>query len=220
VVRPGQRCRKQPRGVREPAGVELAGKLMGLGDAFSPDPRWQLDTEEAAATDQRVAAAILAAVPAGALGVFDLGCCRGLGCDDVTTPHRFCGTRRREQTASRTGQELSRGVASCEERIPVGPYRSTPCQSPGRLGSVRWPGGWSRDLTKGLAPRRRSARPVCERSRRRWGLEEACALPTRLLALADVWTGSPPGVPAADRRHAAVRGGARDGLPTGRPGPG
>ena len=133
-------------------------------------------------------------MPAGALRVFALGWFSCLWGDDCTAARRFFVTRRRAKTASRTGQELSRGVAYREEIIPVGPYRSTPCQHPWRRVSVRWQGVWSRSLTPVVDPPRLSARQVCERYRRRWRIEAAVALTTRLLVLADRWTGSTLGV--------------------------
>ena len=45
-------------------------------------------------------------------------------------------------------------------------------------------------MTNVLDPQVWSARQVCERYRRRWRLEDAFALTTRLLDLAYVWTGS------------------------------
>jgi hypothetical protein len=89
----------------------LAGKIIVLVDAFSHYPLWPLYTEDAAAHDKRFAAEIRAAVPAGALMVFDLGFCSFLWFDDFTAAHRCCVTRMREKTAYRTVQELSRGVA-------------------------------------------------------------------------------------------------------------
>lgn len=186
--------RQKTQSLRERPGLVLAGKIMVLVDAFSHSPLWQLSTEDAAANDKRFAAEILAAVPTGALVGFDVGVFSVLWCDDFTAATRFCVTRMREKTAYRTVQELSRGVAYRDEIIPVGQYRSNPCQHPVRRVSVRWPGGWSRDLTTVVEPRLRSARPVCEWYRRRWRIEEAVALTTRLLALAYVWTGSGTGV--------------------------
>ncbi len=46
-------------------------------------------------------------------------------------------------------------------------------------------------LTNVLDPQVLSARHVCERSRRRWRIEDAVALTKRVLDLAYVWTGSP-----------------------------
>jgi IS4 transposase len=68
--------------------------------------------------------------------------------------------------------------------IQVGQYRSNPCQHPLRMVSVRWQGPWSRYLPTGLDPQVVSARQVGELSRRRWRIEEALALTTRLVDLA------------------------------------
>ena len=104
-------------------------------------------------------------------------------------------TRRREKTAHRTVPELRRRPHDRAALIPVGQCRSTPCQPPLRLVSVRWPGVGYRDLTKGREPQVLSARQVGALARRRWRLEAAVALTKRLLAVADVWTGSTPAGP-------------------------
>ena len=72
-------------------------------------------------------------MPAGALEVFDLGWFRILWLDDFTAANLFLGTHMRENTAYRTVQELSRGLAYRNEIIQVSQYRSTPCQHPLRL---------------------------------------------------------------------------------------
>jgi hypothetical protein len=77
----------------------------------------------------------------------------------------------------------------------VGPYRSNPCRHPLRRVSARWQGAWERYLTNVLDAQVWSARQVCELYRRRWRLEDACALTKRLLDLAYVWTGSTNAVP-------------------------
>jgi Transposase DDE domain len=186
--------RKKTQSLRERTGLVLAGKIMVLVDAFSHYPLWQLYTEDAAANDKRFAAEILAAVPTGALVVFDLGFFSFLWFDDFTAANRFFVTRMREKTAYRTVQELSRGVAYRDEIIQVGQYRSNPCQHPLRMVSVRWQGVWYRYLTNVVDPRLLSARQVCELYRRRWRIEDAFALTKRLLDLAYVWTGSTNGV--------------------------
>jgi Transposase DDE domain len=178
--------RQKTQGLREREGLVLAGKIMVMVDAFRHYPLWQLFTEDAAE--------ILAAVPAGALLVFDLGFFSFLWFDDFTAAHRFFVTRMREKTAYRTVQELSSGWAYRDEIIAVGRYRSNPCQHPLRMVSVLWQGVWYRYLTNVFDPRLLSARQVCELYRRRWRIEEAFALTKRLLDLAYVWTGSTNGV--------------------------
>jgi hypothetical protein len=87
-------------------------------------------------------------------------------------------------------QELSSSPHYRDELIQVGQYRSNPCTYPLRMGSVRWQGVWYRYRTNVLDPQVLSARQVCELSRRRGRIEDAFALPKRLLDLAYVWTGS------------------------------
>ena len=186
--------RKKTQVLREREGVVLAGKIMVMVDAFSHYPRWQLYTEDAAANDKRFAGEILAALPVGALLVFDLGFFSFLWFDDFTASHRFFVTRMREKTAYRPVQELSRGLYYRDELIQVGQYRSNPCTYPLRMVSVRWQSVWYRYLTNVLDPQVLSARQVCELYRRRWRIEDAFAVTKRLLDLAYVWTGSSNGV--------------------------
>jgi hypothetical protein len=84
---------------RERPGLVLAGKMRVMVEAFTHRPLWQLDPEDALATDQRFAAEILAALPVGGLWVCDLGFCSVLWCDDLTDQQKGCVTRMREQTA-------------------------------------------------------------------------------------------------------------------------
>jgi hypothetical protein len=182
--------RKKTQVLREHAGVVLGGKMMVMVEAFSHPPWWQLYTDDAAANAKRLAAELLAALPVGGLLVCDLGFFSGLWFDDFTASDRFFVTRRREKTASRTVQELSSSPHSRDEIIQVGQYRSTPCQHPLRMVSGLWQGVGYRDLTNVLDPQVLSARQGCERYRRRWRIEDACALTKRLLDLAYVWTGS------------------------------
>jgi hypothetical protein len=187
--------RKKTEVLRERTGLVLAGQMMVLVEAFSHRPLWQLYTEDAAAHDQRCAAEILAALPVGGLLVFDLGFFSFLWCDDVTDQQKVFVTRMREKTAYRTVHALSCGPYSRDESMQVGQYRSNPCQHPLRMVSVRWQGTWSRYLTNVRDPQELSARQVCELYRRRWRIEEACALTKRLVDLAYVWTGSSTAVP-------------------------
>ncbi len=180
--------------VRERAGVVRAGTLLVLVEAFSHRPLWHRDTEDAWAHDQRCGAAILAALPVGGLRVCDLGLFSVRWFDDFTAATKFFVTRRREKTASRTVRVLNHRPDDQDELMHVGQYRSNPGTSPWRMVAVRWQGVWYRSLTHVLAPQVLSARQVCERSRRRWRSEEACALTTRRLDVADVWTGSSHGV--------------------------
>jgi Transposase DDE domain len=180
--------------LRQREGLVLGGQRMVLVEAFSHRPRWQLYTEAAAAHDTRVAAEILPALPPRGLWVCALGFFSVLWCDDCTATHRGCVTRMRQKTASRRVRALSCSPHDRDEIVPVGQYRSHPCRYPLRMVSVRWQGVWYRDLTHVLEPQVLSPRQVGELDRRRWRIEDAFWLPTRVLDLAYVWTGSPNAV--------------------------
>jgi hypothetical protein len=92
-------------------------------------------------------------------------------------------------------QELSRSPHARDALIPVGQSRAHPGTYPRRLGAVWWHGTWSRSLTHVLDPPGLSAPQVCERSRRRWRIEDALAWTNRRVAVASGWTGSTPAVP-------------------------
>jgi hypothetical protein len=126
----------------------------------------------------------------GGLVVFDLGFFSFLWCDDFTGSQQFFVTRMREKTAYRTVQVLSGSPYDRDALLHVGQYRSNPCTYPRRMVSVLWQGAWDRYLTTVLDPQVLSTRQVGELYRRRWRIEDACALTKRLLDLAYVWTGS------------------------------
>jgi hypothetical protein len=115
---------------------------MGMVEAFTPRPLWQLYTEEAAAPDKRFAPEILAALPTGGRLSFALGFFSCLGFDDFTDQDKFCVPRLRHKTASRTTPLLSSSPYYRDELLEVGLPPSPPCRSPLRLVSVLGHGQW------------------------------------------------------------------------------
>lgn len=182
--------RKKTQALREREGLVLGGQRMGLVEAFSHRPLWQLYTEDAAANDKRFATEIMAALPVGGLLVFDLGVFSFLWFDAFTEQQKFFVPRMREKPAYRTVQGLRQSPYARDEIIQGGLYRSNPCTHPLRMVSVLWQGTWYRYLTNVLDPPQLSARQVCELYRRRWRIEAAFALTKRVLDLAYLWTGS------------------------------
>jgi hypothetical protein len=102
--------RKKTQVLREREGLVLGGKMSVMVEAFSHRPLWPLDTEDAAANDQRCATELMAALPVGGLLVFALGFFSFLWFDDFTAQQKFFVTRMREKIASRTVQGLSQGA--------------------------------------------------------------------------------------------------------------
>lgn len=182
--------RQKTQVLRAREGLVLGGKRLVMVEACSHRPRWQLYTADAAAHDKRFAAELMAAGPVGGLWVFALGFVSFLWFDACTNPQKVFVTRMRAKSADRTVQGLRQGASYRAESIQVGLYRSPPCTPPLRLGAVLGQGTWYRYLTNVLAPQPLSARQVCERYRRRWRIEEACALTKRGLDLASWWTGA------------------------------
>ena len=103
--------RQKAQILRQRAGLGLAGKMRVMVEACRHRPRWQLYTEDAPANDQRFAVEIRAGLPVGGLVVCDLGCFSWPWCDARTDQATSLVTRRREQTASRTVQVRSQGLA-------------------------------------------------------------------------------------------------------------
>jgi hypothetical protein len=103
--------RQKTQVLREREGLVRGGKIMVMVAAFSPRPLWQLDTEDAAANDKRLATALMAAVPVGGRLVCDLGCGSFLWFDECTNPQKFFVTRMRAKMADRTGQRLRQGAS-------------------------------------------------------------------------------------------------------------
>jgi hypothetical protein len=154
--------RKKTQALRGRAGVVLAGRTMVRVEAFTHRPLWQLDTEDAAANDNRFAPQILAALPVGGLLSVDLGFFSFLWFDDFTPQQKFFVTRWRQKPAYRTVQVLGEGPHYRAEIIELGQYRSPPCRQRVRLVSVLGHGQWYRYLTNVLDPQVLSARQVCE----------------------------------------------------------
>ncbi len=186
--------RKKTQTLHAQPGLVLAGRMMVMVEAFTHRPLWQLYTEDAAANDKRFATAILTALPARGLLIFDLGFFSFLWFDDFTTQQKSFVTRLRHQTAYRTTQVLSQGPYYRDELIAVGLYRSNPCRHPLRLVSVLWQGQWYRYLTNVLDPAQLSARQVCDLYRHRWRIEDAFLVTKRVLDLAYLWKASSNGI--------------------------
>jgi hypothetical protein len=78
--------RNKTQVLREHTGVGLGGMMMVMVEACSHQPLWQLYTDDAAANNQRFAAAMLEALPVGGLLVLDLGFFGFLWFDDFSNP--------------------------------------------------------------------------------------------------------------------------------------
>jgi hypothetical protein len=186
--------RKKTQILQAQPGLVLAGRVMAMVEAFPHRPLWQLDTEDAAANDNRFAAEILAAVPEHGLLIFDLGFLSFLWFDDFTDQQKWFVTRQRQKTAYRVTRLLAHSPYYRDELLAVGLHHSNPCCHPLRLVSVLWRGQWYRYLTNVLDPAKLSARHSCELYRHRWRIEDAFLITKRVLDLAYLWKASATGV--------------------------
>jgi hypothetical protein len=133
-------------------------------------------------------------LPVGGLLLFDLGFFRVCRFDALTEAQKCFVTRLRRKTASRVVTVLRQGPRYRDEIMQRGLDRSTPCRYPVRQISVWWKQTWHHSLTNGLDPQILSAQQVCALYRRRWRIEEAFVVTTRLVGLASLGVGGTNGV--------------------------
>lgn len=172
----------------------LGGKMLAVVDLLTRRPQHTWYTEDARANDKSFCHRLLAALPVGALVVFDLGWFGFPFFDQLTTDGKFFVTRLREKTAYTVAEVLDAGACWRDEIIEVGQYRSNPCKNRLRLVSVLWGSIWYRYLTNVLEPEKLPARAVAALYRQRWRIEEAFLLTKRLLGLSYLWVGDTNGV--------------------------
>jgi DDE family transposase len=177
--------------LREAAKNPLAGKMTARLDLASRLPRPLWFEPDPQAHDQRTWPQILAALPAGALLLFDRGYSDfarflALTLAQVTWITRaknglvFQLERKRTDTA--LIQDSLGWIGRGETRRQV------------RLVASLVGGKWYRYLTNELDPTRLPAPEVVALYRHRWQIEEAYATVKRLLGLAFFWVGSENGV--------------------------
>lgn len=172
----------------------LGGKMMCVLDLFTRRVHQAWYSQSSKTDDKDFCQQLVAAVVAGGVLVFDLGFFKFAFFDAFTAHGKYFVTRRREKSASRVVETLSRGPRYRDEIIALGVYRSNPCEHPVRLVSVLWGTTWYRYLTNVLDDKKLSAREVCAVYRQRWRVEDAFLLTKRLLGLSYLWVGSRNGV--------------------------
>jgi hypothetical protein len=177
--------------LRDREDTPLAGRMTALLDLCSRLPRRVWYAPDAAAHDQRAWPDILAALPAGALLVFDLGYTNfGIFIQLAQATLTFL-TRAKSNLAYTVVQDLRRTSQVHDAIVWIG--RGAERQQV-RLISVLYKGTWQRYLTNELDPLRLPPEYAVALYWQRWRIEDAYAAIKRLLGLAYFWVGSANGV--------------------------
>jgi hypothetical protein len=169
----------------------LAGKMTALLDLASRLPRQLWFEPDPQAHDQRAWPQILAALPAGALLLFDRGYTDFARFLALTLAQVTWITRAKNGLVFQLEQKLT-DTAQLQESLGWIGRGETRQQV--RLVAALVGGKWYRYLTNELDPTRLPAPEVVALYRHRWQIEEAYATVKRLLGLAFFWVGSENGV--------------------------
>ncbi len=169
----------------------LAGRMAALLDLCTRLPRQVWYEPDPQAHDQRWWPQLLAALPAGALVVVDLGWTNFRLFAELTAARVTVVTRAKSNLAYRVERVLRRTAAVHEAVVRVG--RGADRQRL-RLIEVLDRGTWYRYLTTELDPARLPPEYAVALYWQRWRVEDAYAAVKRLLGLAYFWVGSANGV--------------------------
>ncbi len=169
----------------------LAGKMTALLDLASHLPRKLWYEPDPQANDQRAWPQILAAVPAGALLLFDRGYTDFARFLQLTRQQVTWITRAKAKLRFTAEQVL---VQTDRVRDTLGWIGAGKERQPVRLVEVLVGGKWYRYLTNERDAARLPAPELVALYRHRWRIEEAYATVKRLLGLAYFWVGSENGV--------------------------
>ncbi len=177
--------------LRDCPSTPLAGRMTALLDLCSRLPRQLWYEADAAAHDQRHWPQVLAALPKGALVVFDLGYTNFGMFLQLTLAQVTFVTRAKSNLVYQVARVLHRTAQVHELIIWIG---SGDNRQPLRLIEVLWHGKWYRYLTNELDPTLLPPEYAVALYWQRWRIEDAVNLVKRLLGLAYLWVGSANGV--------------------------
>jgi hypothetical protein len=177
--------------LRDRPDYPLAGRMAALLDLGSRLPRTLWYEPDPQAHDQRWWPQLLAALPAGALVVFDLGWTNFRRFAELTRAQVTLVTRAKSNLASTVERVLRRTATGHEALVWIGTGAD---RQRVRLIEVLYRGTWYRYLTNELDPARLPAHYAVALYLQRWRIEDAYALVKRLLGLAYFWGGSANGV--------------------------
>lgn len=177
--------------LRDRADTPLVERMTALLDLCSRLPRRLWYESDAQAHDQRAWPHILAALPAGAPLVFDLGYTNFGIFAQLTLAHVTFVTRAKSNLAFQVERVLrqSSQVQDALVWIERGDERQQV-----RLISILHNGTWHRYLTNALDPLRLPLEDAVALYWQRWRSEDGYNAVKRLLGLAYVWVGSANGV--------------------------
>ena len=177
--------------LRDREDTPLAGRMTALLDVCSRLPRRLWYEADAQAHDQRAWPALLAALPAGALLLFDLGYTNFGVFLQVTRAQVTFVTRAKSNLAHEVVRTLRRSSHVHDALVWIG--RGADRQQI-RLISVLHNGTWQRYLTNELDPQVLPPEYAVALYYQRWRIEDGYAVVKRLLGLAYFWVGSATGV--------------------------
>ena len=177
--------------LRDSVATPLAGRMTALLDLCSRLPRQIWYEAEASAHDQRHWPQVLAALPLGALVVFDLGYTNFRMFAELTAAQITFVTRAKSNLAYQVAQVLRKTAVVHEAIVWIG---SGEDRQQARLIEVLVKGTWQRYLTNELHPTVLPTEYAVALYWQRWRIEDAVNLVKRLLGLAYLWVGSPNGV--------------------------
>jgi hypothetical protein len=180
--------------LRAERGPLLAGRMAALLDLLSELPRQLWYTEDPHASDQGFWGEAIAAVPPGALLLFDLGFLNYARFDQLTEHRVWFLTRAGAKMAYRVERVLQATSERRDRIVTVGSHPAHRCRQRLRL-VERWHRGrWYRYLTNILEPQRLPLDYAVALYWQRWRVEDAFLAVKRLLGLAYFWTGAVNGV--------------------------
>lgn len=169
----------------------LAGRMAALLDLCSRLPRALWYEPDPAASDQRWWATLLAALPEGALVLFDLGWTNFPRFADLTAAKIAFVTRAQSNLAATVERVLRQTADAQDALVWIG--SGVDRQLVRRI-SIHHGGVWRRYLTNELDPTRLPPEYAVALYYQRWRIEDAYAVVKRLLGLAYLWVGSENGV--------------------------
>jgi len=177
--------------LRQREDAPLAGRMTGLLDVGNRLPQALWYEPDAAASDQRCWPRILAALPAGALLLFDLGYTNFALFTQLTAAQVTFVTRAKSNLAYEVVQWFTQTAQVRDALVWIGQGAD---RQQVRLSEVIYGNTWYRYLTNEVAPAKLPVLYAIALYWQRWRLEDAFNTVKRLLGLAYLWTGAENGV--------------------------